>query len=125
MTGELMQIGCVTAVFMIGFALGRFDSAELERENEELKGLAYEDAKRCDIDRMTADELRVHAAAMHRKLEDMRMYAQDLLDYAGDNPCGICVLADRCDEYEASKPGSCAWYDGLLERGRDLGIVED
>lgn len=41
MTGELVQIGCVTAVFMIGFALGRFDSAELERENEELKGLGW------------------------------------------------------------------------------------
>ena len=125
MTGELVQIGCVTAVFMIGFALGRFDSAELERENEELKGLAYEDAKRCDIDRMTADELRVHAVAMHRKLEDMRMYAQRLLEFACDNPCGICVFAEMCDEYEASKPGSCAWYDRLLERGRDLGIVED
>ncbi len=125
MTGELVQIGCVTAVFMIGFALGRFDSAELERENEELKGLAYEDAKRCDIDRMTADELRGHAAATHRKLEDMRMHAQCLLEYAGDNPCGLCDFADECERYEASKPGSCAWYDRLLERGRDLGIQED
>lgn len=125
MTGELVQIGCVTAVFMIGFALGRFDSAELERENEELKGLAYEDAKRCDIDRMTADELRVHAVTMHRKLEDMRMYAQDLLEYAGDNPCGICDFADECERYEASKPGACMWFDKLVNRARNLGIEVD
>ena len=125
MTGELIQMACPAAAFMIGFALGRVDSAELKMENEALKELAYEDAKRCDIDRMTADELRVHAAAMHRKFDDMRMYAQRLLEFAGDNPCGICVFAERCDEYEASKPGSCAWYDRLLERGRDLGIVED
>lgn len=122
MTGELVQMACGLAIFVGGFMVGRGNVTELRLENEMLGNQAYEDAKRCDIDRMTADELRVHAAAMHRKLEDMRMYAQDLLEYAGDNPCGLCDFADECERYEASKPGACMRFDKLVNRARNLGL---